>query len=446
MTQPRRPAYRVGLLLVLLALACAPAPAQEPAPTGARGVRMVPPTGKGGLYWPRWRGPSGQGVVEESGYTDTWSATTNVQWKTAVPGSGHSSPIVWGDRIFLTTSRDDGRRLSVLSFRRSDGTLLWETDAPDGRVERHHGKNTPASATPTTDGERVYASFGSRGLVAVDFDGNVVWHRDLGPIDNYHGPAGSPLLYRDTVIIYQDQRARLGSGGANNRAPDGAFVIALDTRTGETRWQTERSASVGWGSPIAISVGDHDELIVSSQRQVQSYDPTTGEELWRCEGNLFEVIPTPVVAHGLVFCASGRAGPTLAIRPGGRGNVTDTHVAWKTTRGSPFVPSPVVYGLYLYTLNDMSNIITCLNAQTGETVWQERLGSPRREGISSSPIIVDNKLFVTNDDGLTFVMATGPAFEILHTNDIGERTLASPALVDGVWYIRTVNELIAIGS
>ena len=144
MTQPRRPAYRVGLLLALWALACAPAPAQEPASTGARGVRMVPPTGEGGLYWPRWRGPSGQGVVEDSGYTDTWSATTNVRWKTAVPGSGHSSPIVWGDRIFLTTSRDDGHRLSVLSFRRSHGTLLWETDAPDGRVatalsrHRHH--------------------------------------------------------------------------------------------------------------------------------------------------------------------------------------------------------------------------------------------------------------------------------------------------------------------
>ncbi|MEE8130836.1 MAG: PQQ-binding-like beta-propeller repeat protein [Vicinamibacterales bacterium] len=443
MTRPHRPAYRIGLLLALWTLACAPAPAQEPAPPG---VRMVPPPGEGGLYWPRWRGPSGQGVVDGTGYTDTWSATTNVRWKTPVPGAGHSSPIVWGDRIFLTTSRDDGRRLSVLSFRRSDGTLLWETDAPDGRVERHHGKNTPASATPTTDGERVYASFGSRGLAAVDFDGNIVWHRDLGRIDNYHGPAGSPLLYRDTVIIYQDQGASLGSGGVSKRTAEGSFVIALDTRTGETRWRTERSARVGWGTPIAISVGDHDELIVSSQRQVQSYDPTTGEELWRCEGNLFEVIPTPVAGHGLVFCTSGRAGPTLAIRPGGRGDVTETHVAWKTTRGSPFVPSPVLYGDYLYTLNDMSSIITCLNARTGEAVWQERLGRPRREGISASPVIVDEKLFVTNDDGLTFVMKTGPAFELLHTNDIGERTLASPALVDGVWYIRTVNELIAIGS
>ena len=415
-------------LLVSLASAARPAAGQD-----GTGVQMVRPTGEGARYWSRWRGPSGQGIVDGTGYPDTWSDTANVLWKVEVPGTGHSSPIVWGDRIFLTTSRDQGQQVSLLSFRRSDGALLWETDAPAGRQERHHGKNTPASATPTTDGERIYVSFGSRGMVAVDFDGTLVWHRDLGRIDNYHGPAGSPLLYKDTVIIYQDQN-------------EGAFIVALDARTGETRWRADRSASVGWGSPVAINVGDHDELIVSSQRRVQSYEPTTGEELWRCEGNLFEVIPTPVVGHGLLFCTSGRAGPTLAIRPGGQGDVTDTHVAWKTTRGSPFVPSPVVYGDYLYTLNDMSSIITCLNAKTGEPVWQERLGRPRREGISASPVVVDDKLFVTNDDGQTFVMKTGPEFELLHTNDIGERTLASPALVDDIWYIRTVNHLFAIGS
>ena len=420
--------HYAGWVLVLSTLVVAPSLTQ-----GQTGVRMVPPEGDGARYWSRWRGPSGQGIVEGTGFPDTWSETTNVAWKTDVPGSGHSSPIVWGDRIFLTTSRNRGTRVSILSFRRSDGALLWETDAPDGRAERHHGKNSPASATVTTDGERIYASFGSRGMVAVDFDGRVAWHRDLGHIANYHGPAGSPLLYRDTVIIYQDQRG-------------GAFVIALDARTGETRWRTARSASVGWGSPVAITVGDHDELIVSSQRQVQSYDPTTGEELWSCGGNRVEVIPTPVVGHGLVFCTSGRAGPTLAIRPGGRGDVTDTHVEWKTTRGSPFVPSPVLYGDYLYTLNDMSGIITNLNAKTGETIWQERLGRPRREGISASPVIVDDKLFVTTDDGQTFVMKTGPEFELLHTNDIGERTLASPALVDGMWYIRTASQLIAIGN
>ena len=424
--------HTASLVLVvgIVATATTPAPA---AGQDNSAVRMVRPDGEGERYWPRWRGPSGQGVVDDTGYPDTWSATTNVLWKTSVPGSGSSSPIVWDDRIFLTTSSNSGRRVSILSFRRSDGELLWETDAPDGRAAYVHNKNSPASATVTTDGERVYASFGSRGMLAVDFDGRIAWHRDLGRIDNYHGAAGSPLLYRDTVIIYQDQ----------NR---GAFVIALDTRTGETRWRTSRAASVGWGTPIAVTVGDHDELIVSSQRHVRSYDPTTGEELWNCGGNLFEVIPTPAVGHGLIFCSSGRAGPTLAIRPGGQGDVTDTHVAWKTTRGSPFVPSPLVYGDYLYLVNDMSSIITCLNAKTGETVWQERLGRPRRERISASPVVVDGKLFVTNDDGQTFVLKTGAEFELLHTNDIGTRMLASPALVDGIWYFRTSSDLLAIGN
>ena len=416
------------LVAGIVALAPTPAVGQDDG-----GVQMVRPDGEGGRYWSRWRGPSGQGVVEGTGYPDTWSATSDALWKTSVPGSGHSSPIVWGDQIFLTTSRDGGRRISILGFNRSNGELLWDTDAPDGQAAYVHRKNSPASATVTTDGERVYASFGSRGMLAVDFDGSIVWHRDLGQIDNYHGAAGSPLLYRDTVIIYQDQNG-------------GAFVIALDARTGDTRWRTDRSASVGWGTPIAVTVGDHDELIVSSQRNVRSYDPTTGEELWHCGGNLFEVIPTPAVGHGLLFCSSGRAGPTLAIRPGGRGDVTDSHVVWKTTRGSPFVPSPLVYGDYLYLINDMSSIITCLNAKTGETMWQERLGRPRREGVSASPIVVDDKLFVTNDDGQTFVLRTGPEFELLHINDIGARTLASPALVDGTWYIRTADELIAIAN
>jgi outer membrane protein assembly factor BamB len=416
----------IALALSTLAGVAPTGLAQEPA------VGMIPVEGEGARYWPRWRGPSGQGLVADSGYPDRWSATRNVVWRTPVPGRGNSSPVVWGDHIFLTAGDDRGRRLYVLAYRRSDGSLLWETEVAPGPREAVHRKNGPASATPATDGERVYVSLGSRGLAALDFNGAVLWLTEVGRIANYHGPAGSPLLYRDKLIIYQDQRR-------------GGFVAAYDTATGEQIWRTSRGQSVGWGTPVAIRVGDHDELIVSSQRYVQSYDPSTGEELWRCAGMLREVIPTPAVGHGLVYCASGRAGPTLAIRPGGRGDVTRTHVEWSITRGSPFVPSPVVYGDYLYQINDMSSIITCLNARTGETVWQERLGRPRREGISASPIVVDDKLFVTNDEGLTFVLRTGPDFELLHVNDIGTRTLASPALVDGIWYVRTADELFAIG-
>ena len=413
--------------LVLFQMVVAP-------PSGAQSsdIFMVPVEGEGAGYWPRWRGPSGQGVVDATGYPDTWSDTENVVWRSTVPGRGHSSPIVWGNQIFLTTTQEAGRRLSVLSYRRTDGQLLWETAVPEGPIEHIHPKNSQASATPTTDGERVYVSFGSRGLVAIDFDGRVVWHTEVGPISNYHGSAGSPLLYGDLLITYQDQRR-------------GAFVAAFDKRTGQLAWQTDRQGSVGWGSPVAVRVGDHDEIIVSSQRKVTAYDPSDGSELWHCNGNLFEVIPTPAVGHGLVFCASGRAGPTLAIRPGGSGDVTDTHVEWSTSRGSPFVPSPLVHGDYLYTVNDMASIVTCFEATTGAVMWQERLGRPRREGFSASPVFVDGKVFFTNDDGETFVLKAGPEFELLHTNDIGAPTLASPALVEGRWYIRTERELVAIG-
>ena len=195
-----------------------------------------------------------------------------------------------------------------------------------------------------------------------------------------------------------------------------------------------------------IRAADRHELIVSSSRGVHSYDPATGAELWRCAGNNFEVIPTPVVEAGLVFCTSGRAGPTLAIRPGGSGDVTDTHLAWTTARGSPFVPSPLAYDGRLYTINDMASVVTAFRAATGEVLWQGRLGRAAREGFSASPIYVDGKVFFTNDDGITFVLRAGDEFDLLHTNDIGARTLASPALVDGYWYVRTEDALVAIGG
>ena len=395
-------------------------------------IFMIPVEGEGTKYWPRWRGPSGQGVVSNGGYPDSWSTSQNVKWRTPVAGQGHSSPIIWDQQIFITTSQQSGRRVSILSYDRNSGEHLWETQIPEGPIEATHPKNTQASSTLVTDGTLVYGSFGSRGLVAVDLEGHLIWHTDTGTLENYHGSAGSPLLYQDLLITYQDHR-------------QDSFIGASDKRTGENIWRTGRSGSVGWGSPVAVRVGDHNEIIVSSQRQVTAYNPTDGSELWHCDGNLFEVIPTPVVGQGLIFCASGRAGPTLAIRPGGRGNVTDTHVAWSTPRGSPFVPSPLVYGDYLYTVNDMSSVITCFEASTGAVMWQERLGSPTREGFSASPIGVDDKVFVTSDEGLTFVLRAGADFELIGINDIGARTLSSPALVDQHWYIRTEHGLVAIG-
>jgi outer membrane protein assembly factor BamB len=310
---------------------------------------------------------------------------------------------------------------------------LWEAFAPAGRSARsNHYKNGHASATPATDGQRIYTSFGARGLFAFDLDGKLVWQRDLGPMEAYHGTAGSPLLYKDRVILYQDQFV-------------GSFIAAFDARTGREVWRTKREADVGWGTPIAVRVVDHDEIIVNGQLRVQAYNPDTGAEIWSCSGSSYEVIPTPVVGYGMVYCSSGRAGPTLAIRPGGKGDVTRSHLTWTSPRGSPFVPSPILYGEYLYMVNDMASIVTCLEATTGKVMFQGRLGVAQREGFSASPIAVDGKVFFTNDDGETFVLKAGPTFQLLHVNKIGETTLATPALVDGRWYIRTDRNLYAIG-
>ncbi len=401
----------------------------------AEEVSLVPAEGEAARYWPRWRGPSGQGLVAGSGYPDEWSETKNVLFRVEVPGRGNSSPIVFRDRIFLTTARDAGRKLSLLSYRRSDGHLLWETAiaaGAAGSVEHVHEKNGHASATPSTDGERVFASFGAQGLVAFDFEGKILWHRKLGALSNYHGSAGSPILYRGSVILYQDQER-------------GSFVAAFDQRTGEPMWRREREATVGWGTPVVVSAAGRDELIVSSQHAVHAYDPSNGRPLWNVQGNKFEVIPTPVVGHDLVFCSSGRSGPTLAIRPGGAGDVTETHLVWSSPKGSPFVPSPIVVGEHLYLVNDMQSVVTAYEAKTGTLAFQGRLGTERRESFSASPVAVDGKIFFTNDEGETFVLEAGPEFKLLRVNRLGAKVLASPALVDGRWYFRTESELLAIG-
>ena len=397
-------------------------------------VRMLEAEGEAAKYWPRWRGPSGQGYVAGTNYTDTWSNTDGVKWRVAVPGLGHSSPIIWRDHLFITTATGEAATVSMLAYNRQTGKLLWQTALPSGPVEHVYKKNSRASATPVTDGERIYASFGTHGLAAFDFNGKILWHRQLGELRNYHGSAGSPVLYKDRIFLFQDH-----DGSAALRS----FVAAFDKTTGKTIWWKDRAQTVGWGTPIVIQAGDRDELIISSQRFVNAYDPATGNELWMVRGTTFEVIPTPVVGHGLVFVSSGRAGPTLAIRPGGKGDVTATHVAWSMPKGSPFVPSGLVHGEYLYLINDMQSILTVYEAKTGTLAYLERLGEVMREGFSPSPVVVGNRIFFTNDAGQTFVVEAGPVFKLHRVNELKAMVLASPALVDGVWYWRTDRELIA---
>ncbi len=459
---PWRLASALVLVAAVLVAGCAQNESVAADPVRAQ---MAPPVGEGAhQQWPQFRGPSRQGKVAGEGYPDRWSDEENVLWKVEVPGRGHSSPIVWDDRIFLTTAYDQfvdtpieqilaqqGDRVflddqenvrSILCFRRSDGELLWETFVPvPAEPEEGWPKSSYASSTPTTDGERVYAYFGNHGLLAVDLDGNIVWHEDLGEIRRVaRGTSCSPLLYEDRVILFQDH------GG-----PGGSFIAAFDRETGEPLWRTPREARVGWSSPIAIRVetaeGVRDEIITSSQYQVQAYDPETGEELWSCQGLTNEVVPSPIVGLDMIFACSGRQGPTLAIRPGGSGEVRDTHLVWDEQRGSPFVPSPLLYQGYLYTLNDMLRVLTCHDAETGEQMYRVRLaGTLTQHGISSSPVAVDGKVFITTDDGVTSVIQAGPEFELLHVNEVSSYVFASPALLDGRWYLRTYDHLMCIGK
>jgi outer membrane protein assembly factor BamB len=413
----------------------------------AGSVRMAPLPGDGAeRYWPQWRGPTRQGLAKGSGYPDRWSDEENVRWRVAVPGQGHSSPIVWGGKLFLTTGYNgDEDRRSVLCFRRSDGKLLWETDVPhEAEGGRIHRANTYASGTPATDGERVYAYFGNHGLMAVDFDGKVVWHDPMGEMPVvHHGPGGSPILYEEMVILFQE-----------SVVDNGSFLAAWDRKTGELRWRIPRSENFGWGTPIVIRLPSRDELIVSSQDKLRAYNPGNGELLWECEGNPTEVVPTPVVGHGLIFASSGswsRHKPTLAVRPGGSGNVTGTHLVWQVEHHSPFISSPVLYQGLLYMVDDQSGHLSVFEPETGELVYREQFTEgmfPRvgRVDIYASLVAVDGKVFIMAEDGRTFVIKAGREFELLHVNRLSGPVYASPALLDGEWYWRTTSELIRIAA
>ncbi len=380
--------------------------------------------------WPRWRGPSGMGLSRERGLPVRWSATENVAWKSELPGAGNSSPVIWGERIFLTTAFDRGKRRSLACVNRADGALRWVKDAPavepEGRVI---DKNGHASATPVVDGERVVAFCGNGGLVAFDLEGNVLWHHPLPPFDAMHGTGASPLIHGDLVILFQEQSSKPSLG------------IAVDKRTGERRWSVERASALGWCTPLALRVAGSDLLIHGASNTLVAYDPATGAEVWTCRGPTREVIPTIVAGHGLIFSASGRSGPMLAVRPAGAGDISATGLAWSSSRGAPHVPSPVLTGDLLYQVNDLG-IVTCFRARTGQVLFQKRLGGT----FSASPIAADDKVYFTSEQGDTTVVRAGPEFDVLSVNPLGETTLASAAVLGGQIFIRTAKHLWAIGG
>lgn len=425
--------------------------------------------------WAQWRGPDGLGIAATADYPEEWHHATaerpakNIAWKTPVPGRGLSSPIVWGNHVFLTTSIqgehvpghtapdhlnfdltpgylhpdstgvDYKHALKVLAFDTRDGKLLWERTAYDGLMyDNRHRKNTYASPTVVTDGKLVYAFFEAPGLYAYDLNGTLVWKASLANIAKAGlGPGTSPILYDNLIILQIDQE--MGAGSA---------IVALDKRTGEQVWRAERKNRRSWATPILVRAPKRVELVASGAEAVVAYDPATGRELWRAPGTVGHPIPSPVAGYGLVFLFAGnaeRAKRVLAIRTGRDGDLSSSDaLAWQYTRGTAYVASPILHGKYLYLMTD-GGITTCLDALTGEVVYQGgRVPVPA--SFTASFVAFGDRLLQTSEDGDTFVLKAGPAHEVLRTNSVGEPVLASPALARGTIYIRGTQHLFAIRS
>lgn len=415
-----------------------------------------------GANWPQWRGPEGSGVSAEKNLPQEWSDTKNVRWKTPIEGKGHSSPIVWGKQVFLTTATEGAvvpgakaaphmmrgevwvhpdsmganrkHAFKVVSLDRDTGRVLWERTAWEGTpYDDRHRKSSYAASTPATDGKMVYAYFGTEGLYAYDFAGKLAWKFDLGKLATVGmGTGTSPVLHQNVVIVQADEE-------------DGkqSFIIALDKRTGKQVWKTPRKVEVSWATPILINTGKRTELVTSGNQSIVSYDPLTGKELWRSKGVESNAIPSPVAARDMVFVTAGfPAKVAYAIRLGGSGELPATDIAWKYAKGTAYVPSPILYGEHLYLMSD-KGILTCLDARTGEIKYDGgRVPVPST--FTASPVAFDGQILLTSEDGDTFFIKAGAKHEVLRTNSIGEPVYASPAIADGKIFIRGEKHLYCI--
>lgn len=422
--------------------------------------------------WPGFRGPSASGVADGTHLPDRWNGTQgeNIRWKVELPGLAHSSPIVWGDRVFVTTaisSRPDAtfkpglygegtasedrteHRWVLMALDRHTGKVLWEQTAYRGVPrEKRHIKATYANATPATDGRIVVAFFGSQGLYAYGLDGRLLWQKDLGVLNagaydlpEYEwGTASSPIIYDDLVIVQCDTQGE-------------SFVLAASVRTGETVWTTARKELPSWGTPTVVKPRrGKPELVTNASNFVRGYDPMTGEELWRLGGSSKITAPTPIFADDLVVVASGRAPerPIFVIRPGGRGDITPadgvsgSHVVWRKTGRGSYMPTPVVYDSTLYVLGN-AGLFDAYDLRTGREVYRQRL-EHGGSGFSASPVAADGRLYLSSEDGDVFVVQSGPEFRLLARNPMGEPLMATPALAPGTMYVRGERHLFAIGA
>jgi len=389
--------------------------------------------------WPGWRGKNGCGVAPGAGPAIELSNMQGFRWKKAVPGMGDipwpkSSPVVWDNFVLLTTALDDTDppTLAVLCYDRADGTLLWQAEAGEARG-RTHDKNGYASASVATDGQRIFAFFGGTGLFCYDFAGKRLWRADLGELHHRWGTAASPVLYGNTVIQLCD-------------CEDDSYIAAFDKATGERVWRTDRPSRGCWSTPVFVEAEAdgvrRTEMVVngtdapSGDGLIIAYDPGNGRELWRVRGTTQFVTPTPLVCEGLVYCMSGRNGPIAAIKPGGSGDVTDTHVVWKHTKGGPYIPSGVAYRNRLFVLGDGGSL-ACYNAGSGRRIWGATLKGP----FTASLAAAGGRIYAVNEHGSMSVFAAADSFQLLARNELHASCYATPAIADGDLLIRTTRDL-----
>jgi len=395
--------------------------------------------------WPQFRGPTAQGHSPETGLPLNWNSATNIAWKTELPGEAWSSPIVWDDHVFVTTATDGGQSCRVLALDRRSGAILWNQEVFRQVPRRKEGRNTYATPTPATDGERLYACFGDGSFAALDFSGKLVWTNRDYPHYSQHGLATSPILHRGLLIMARDGSSEGPDETLGWQKPwDQAFILALDTQTGRERWKARRGLSrIAHGAPARWERGGAVELVSEAGDVVQGFDPQTGERLWSSQVIGEGKVPSTVVGENLVFTAGGWGGreSIKAFHLGARGDLGTTNLAWEQRKGMPKIPSMLYSRPHLFAVTD-GGIATCLKAATGAIVWQERLGG----NYSASPVSAEGRIYFVSDEGQTTVIAAGPTFEILARNPLGEKVQASPAISQGRIFIRTEEHLLAIGN
>jgi outer membrane protein assembly factor BamB len=392
--------------------------------------------------WPRFRGPSGQGISPEKNPPLEWSADSNIAWKTAIPGEGWSSPIVHGDRIFLTSTLENGASCRVISLDRKSGALLWNKEVFRQMPGHKQPNNSYATPTPVTDGKHVYAAFNDGSFAAVNFEGELAWtFREIN-FYSEHGLGASPILHQDLLIMPFD-----GSSQEDRRIGwqipwDQAFILALDKNSGEIRWKASRGLSrIAHVTPNILRHHGRDQLISGGGDVIQAFDLETGNRLWSADSEGEGVVPSVVIGDNLIFTTSGWPKLTIrAVRPGGEGDVTDSHIVWEQRRSVPEQASFIYSKPHLFTIN-YAGIANCLEAETGEVLWNERIGGKH----SASPILAAGKIYFVSEEGETTIIEAGPELEVLARNTLPGTFKASPAVSRGNIFLRSHDQLYCIG-